>query len=91
MTDLIKLRVDDWDVSAHPRTVIVYLRQDDGAQVAAWLTADQAAGVGMRLIQSAYVADHAVCTKPGSGAALSRIDEVLAELDGPARVLEVKR
>jgi hypothetical protein len=89
LTELIKLRADDWDVSAHERVVIVYLRQDDGAQVAAWLTPDQAAGAGMRLIQAAYAADAAVCTKPGSGAALAAIDEVLAELDEPARAVGV--
>ena len=91
MADLTKLRADDWDVSAHERVVILYLRQDDGAHVAAWLTPDQAAGIGMRAIQAAYAADAAVYTKPGSGAALSKIDEVLAELDEPARAVGVKR
>ena len=78
------LDVADWDVAAHPHIVVMHLHHD-GGRVAATVTPDQAAGIGMRLIQAAYAADTAVCTRPGSETALSRIDQVLGELPGVRR------
>ena len=85
----LAIDVTDWDVTAYPHEVILYLHQDGGSRVPVQVTPDQAAGMGIRLIQAAYVADTAVCTRPGSESALSRIDEVLSEHQAPARALGV--
>jgi hypothetical protein len=79
----LKLTAEDWDVCAHRGAVILRLSQA-GSDLAAWLTPEQAALAGMRLIQASWIADNAVCTRPGSDSAISRIDEVLGEFSGTA-------